>query len=283
MSDTHSPSALRKSLLQVFSVFSWDVDDEPKVDGDRSLLEQLQDRRRWIVRQRNKLKRLQVTALTAGALLLGWGLLQTTGRDPLIFFPVLYGATFLGAAYAARGRLRMVLEDLQDLDFDIDLQQFQVAPRESRAERILRIHQLQLRRYYDLNLVQSIWVFGLGAFCIILGVAVIAATLFLVSQPSVFTGETPDKTEKIIVAVLGGIGSILANFIGIVYLNMHASNAASMREFHDRLAEMQALLLGNLLASRIETDEQRETTLSDLALAVSQNGARRHSRAEPPA
>jgi hypothetical protein len=64
------------------------------------------------------------------------------------------------------------------LDFQIDLQQFQVSNIESRAEKILRINDFQLRRYYDLNLCQNFWVFSLGIFCILLGVAVIAASLY---------------------------------------------------------------------------------------------------------
>jgi hypothetical protein len=40
---------------------------------------------------------------------------------------------------------------------------------------------------------------------------------------------------------------------------------------------MQDLLLGNLLASRIEADEKRHGTLADLALAVSQRVPRKET------
>src|SRR5262245_30893227 len=55
------------------------------------------------------------------------------------------------AAYL-RSQVRAADADLQDLDFEVDLQQFEVLSRERRAEKIVRIHNLQLRRYYDLNL-----------------------------------------------------------------------------------------------------------------------------------
>jgi len=139
------------------------------------------------------------------------------------------------------------------------LQQFEVGREESRAEKILRINQLQLRRYYDMNLSQNFWVFSLGVFCILLGVSVIALSLYLVLGAGLATDT------KIIVASLGGVGSILANFVAAIYLRMNTSASQNLAAFHSRLAETNQLLLANLLASRIQNDEQRWRTLAELA------------------
>jgi hypothetical protein len=117
-----------------------------------------------------------------------------------------------------------------------------------------------LRRYYDLNLRQNSWVFGLGIFCILLGAFIIGATLFLV------IGVATNIETKIITAALGAVGSILSNFVAAIYLKMNASATQNLTSFHSRLVETQKLLLGNLLASRIEDDTKRWDTLSQLSL-----------------
>ena len=167
-----------------------------------------------------------------------------------------------------RGRLRSLEQDIQTLEFEIDLLQFDVNPRETRAEKVLRINNLQLQRYYDLNLNQNIWVFGLGIFCILLGLSVIGATLYLILN--VASG----LDSKIITGVVGSIGSLLSSYIAAIYLKMHASATSHLGEFHSRLVETQQLLLGNLLASLIENDTKRWDTLSQIALNMSSKYAK---------
>ena len=71
---------------------------------------------------------------------------------------------------ATRNRLRDIEQDLKGVEFEIDLQQYQISIPETRAEKVLRINDSQLQRYYNVNLSQNMWVFGLGIFCILLGV-----------------------------------------------------------------------------------------------------------------
>ncbi len=165
-----------------------------------------------------------------------------------------------------RGRLRNIEQDIQAIEFEIDLLQSELNPREARAEKVLRINNLQLQRYYDLNLSQNIWVFGLGIFCILLGLAVIGATLYLVLNVA------SSLDAKIITAVVGSIGSLLSSYIAAIYLKMHASATSHLGDFHSRLVETQQLPLGNLLASRIEDDSKRWETLSKIALNMSKGG-----------
>lgn len=168
-------------------------------------------------------------------------------------------ASFLSIPFF-RSRTKFFDEKIQDLDIQIDLIKFKVSKRESRAEKLLHINNLQLRRYYELNLNQNIWVFGIGIFCILLGFAIIATSFHLVLK------VTTDHNAKIIIAVIGSIGSILANFVAAIYLNMHAKASQNLTDFHTRLVETQQILLGNLLASRIEKDEKRWDTLAQLSM-----------------
>jgi hypothetical protein len=161
-----------------------------------------------------------------------------------------------------RVRVRSAEEDIQAIDFEIDLQQFEVNARETRAEKILRLNQLQLRRYYDLNLSQNRWVFILGVLCIVLGVTIIAATLWLVTRTNIAFNE------KVVIAALGAVGSILTNFVATIYLKMHSAATGSLEAFHSKLVDSDSLLLGNLVASRIEDETKRWSTLSELALLI---------------
>lgn len=108
--------------------------------------------------------------------------------------------------------------------------------------------------------------FGLGIFCILLGLAVIGATLHLVLNVA------SSLDAKIITAVVGSIGSLLSSYIAAIYLKMHASATSHLGDFHSRLVETQQLPLGNLLASRIEDDSKRWETLSKIALNMSKGG-----------
>ena len=64
---------------------------------------------------------------------------------------------------------------------------------------------------------------------------------------------------------MGAIGSILSNFVAVIYLRMHAAASTSLDAFHRRLVASEGLLLGNLIASRINNDEKRWATFSQLA------------------
>lgn len=227
---------------------------DDSIDDLRRMRHELNERRR----------RLQYTlymfvAVGIGMLIAAPLLTSTLSSYKHVPLAVAYGIAPLLMAPLARARLRDVEGDIQEIDFRIDLQQFDVSPSERRAEKVLRIHEFQLRRYYDMNLSHNFWVFSLGVACILLGVGVIAIALYLILHVAA-TNET-----KILVAILGGVASILTNFVAMIYLRMNASAAGNLAAFHARLVETHQLLLANLLASRIENDEQRWQTLAQLA------------------
>ena len=159
-------------------------------------------------------------------------------------------------------QLRQANEELQDIDFEIDLLKYSASPQERRAEKLLHISNIQLRRYYSLNLSQNIWIFCLGIFCIFIGVAVIGVTFYLLLQIA------NDTETKIISAVLGSIGSLLVNYVAVIYLKIHAKAASNLSLFHSRLVETNQMLLANLLASHIDDEARRWNTISQLSINV---------------
>lgn len=238
----------------------------PAHDPDVPQLHRMQERKTELTERRRRVQLMHYTVVMISFLVVGavpvflWRFGVQSTVAPIL---ILYVIMPLAMLPYTRGRLRMLEQDLQAVEFEIDLLQFDVNPRETRAEKVLRINSLQLQRYYDLNLSQNIWVFGLGIFCILLGLGVIAATLYLVLN--VATG----LDTKIITGVVGSIGSLLSSYIAAIYFKMHAAATSHLGSFHSRLVETQQLLLGNLLASRIEDDTKRWETLSQIALNMS--------------
>jgi hypothetical protein len=107
---------------------------------------------------------------------------------------------------------------------------------------------------------------GLGIGCIVLGAIMISGTVGLI----VSRGMPPE--EKIIAAVLGGMGSFLTNFVAFMYLRMNTLASQNLTAFHTRLVKTHDLLMSNLLISSINNDETRWATLSELSLRIAGEG-----------
>ena len=239
------------------------ISETPQSASEVSQLDRLRERKRILDERRRHVQLIHYMAITISIMVIVivpfflWKYGTHSSISPIL---AAYFVMPIAMLPYTRGRLRTIEQDLQSIEFEIDLLQFDVNPRETRAEKILRINNLQLQRYYNLNLSQNIWVFGLGILCILLGLGVIGITLYLVLNIA------SSLDAKIITGVVGTIGSLLSNYIAAIYLKMHASASAHLASFHSRLVETQQLLLGNLLASRIEDDKKRWETLSQLAL-----------------
>lgn len=176
---------------------------------------------------------------------------------------VVYMSTCLGGWLKINTYSREAEERKQDIELEIELYQYKASDIAKRAERLVRINELQLRRYYDLNLRQNVWIFTLGTVCIALGIVVIIATLYFILS------KAQSLDTKVISAVVGSIGSLLTTYVATIYLKMHADASTNLASFHSRLVETHQLLLGNLLASMIEDNEKRWKALSDLSLNIS--------------
>jgi hypothetical protein len=188
------------------------------------------------------------------------------GRPYFIAPIVMFSAAALVMACSLTilsAQVRKLEENEESLEFEIDLQRFQVSDRELRAEKILWIHQSQLRRYYDLNLRQNKWVLAFGLACIALGSVLVCGTLFLVLK------HAKGLEDKVVIGCIGAAGSFLTNYVATMYLKMHAATTNDLGTFHGRLVATNQILLGNLIASRIVDEQKRQDTLSQLALKIS--------------
>jgi len=221
-------------------------------------------KRRGMASREQSFYQAALTLALVAAPLFFWFFKDQIHQRPLLGLTVLYSLTPAAMLPMARAKLRDLENDLQQIEFQIDLFSFDVTKRETRADELLRLTDMQLRRYYDLNLSENRLIFGLGVACILLGTVILTSTLYVLFQLK--GGD--DSTTKIATAVLGGVGAFLTNFVAAIYLKMSAAATQNLAAFHSRLVETQQLMLGNLLASRIDDDAKRWDTLAALSLRL---------------
>jgi hypothetical protein len=177
---------------------------------------------------------------------------------------------FMISLYYGR-KVRHHEQDITDLQFEQDLLRHGLKPYQTRAEKLLSVNQIQLRRYYELNLEQAKAVFFVGIGCIGAGLVVVGVTFWLIF----WLGGQPDQQNAIytqaIVAILGVIGSVLTNFIAFTYLKIHGSISKSLLAFHRQLAAIHDLFFANVLVASVEPDTRRAETLIRLASAIAEH------------
>jgi hypothetical protein len=138
-----------------------------------------------------------------------------------------------------------------------------VKPFQTRAEKLLSVNQIQLRRYYELNLEQAKGVFLVGIGCIAAGLIVVGVTFWFISTLG-------DQQTQTIVAVVGAVGAILTNFVAFMYLRIQTSIGESLMTFYKQLASMHDLFFANVLAASVESEDKRTETLVRLANVIAE-------------
>jgi hypothetical protein len=164
-------------------------------------------------------------------------------------------------------RLRSLRGELVDIDNQLDLIRIPDQSQEQKAQKLLQIQQLELKRYYDQTLSQSKGIFYVGVATMVLGFGIIGWSMYFVTTFETSGGQKWSDAN-IIVAVLGAIGGILTNFISAMYIKMFSEIVRSATQSHESLVITSHLHLANLLVANIRSDELREKTLSDLALGL---------------
>ena len=159
-------------------------------------------------------------------------------------------------------RIRQYEKDLDEIDLNIDIEEFEIGKDISYAEKTLRLHNNQLQKYYNLNLKQNSWIFGLGIFCILLGFGIVILTLYLILN------YANDDITKLITGILGGVSTIMTNFIAVIYLKMNSNVSSNLKEFHSKLVETHKLLMSNLIAAKIGNKELKEKTYSEMSKSI---------------
>ncbi|WHF28808.1 hypothetical protein QJS65_09260 [Bacillus altitudinis] len=175
-------------------------------------------------------------------------------------FILLVGMGLILTSLMEPERLRALIFDIER---EIELLQSEVSQKNI-SETLFKQHDLQLKRYYDLNLRQNSFVFWVGISCIVLGFGFIGLTMYLISG-----NILGDPQNKIIVAATGALAGILSNFIGAIYLKMHTNSINSLTEFHNRIVNTHHFYLSNFLISQISDENKRQETLANLALNIS--------------
>lgn len=175
---------------------------------------------------------------------------------------ILYALTPFAILPSYYQRIKQYENRLQEIDLSIDIEKFKIGTEISYAEKTLRLHNNQLKKYYDLNLRQNSWIFILGIFCIILGFGVIIATFYFITE------YTKDDTSRIITGVLGGISAIMINYIAALYLKINATVSDNLKEFHSRLVDTHKILMGNVIAAKIENRELKDSTYSSISKEI---------------
>jgi len=178
-------------------------------------------------------------------------------------FCIVSGGVLISFVPIWKAQLRVVQGQLDDFEFEREIVEYSPSKEETRADKLLRMNQSQLRRYHEMNLQQTMWVFFIGVSCIVVGVAIIGITLYLVRAI-----PATEYHEKILVAVVGAIGGILTNFIAAIYLQMHSAATKNLNQFHSTLVTTQQLFLANLIASRIEPNDKRWDALAKISMSM---------------
>lgn len=152
-------------------------------------------------------------------------------------------------------------DEIKNVENEIEMFEYEDSSIEQRAEKQFKVHQYDLKRYYDQSLRHSSWIFVVGIVSLIVGFAIIGYSLYMVNN-----GD--NEKSNIVIASLGGVAGLLTNFIGVIYLKMYSETVKSSTEFHNRLVFTHHLHFGNVLLSKIENKELREHTLSQMALSL---------------
>lgn len=124
---------------------------------------------------------------------------------------------------------------------------------------------LQLQRYSDQALRQRAYIFGAGVFFMLAGLGAVGAAFRLL-----YSREQLNVSEKIVIAALGTVSGVLANFVAVLFLRMFSETIRSMVGFHNRLVVTHQMHFANVLAASISNLDLRDETLAKMALSVAE-------------
>lgn len=127
-----------------------------------------------------------------------------------------------------------------------------------RAEKMYRMNQKELMRYYDMNLAQTKFLSALGIIMIIFGILIVAASLYM------YMSLDSDR----VILFVGSLSGIVVDFIGAIFIKMYTKNIEAAVKFHAKFAESNNLLLANSIANKIDDDKIREDTLSEISKSI---------------
>lgn len=182
-----------------------------------------------------------------------------------VIFPMMF-IGIISLAPLVFNPINRVEESIKEAKNELDLLTISITSIEVRAEKQFKLHQIELKKYYDQTLRHSSWIFVIGIFAILLGFIIIGVSIYLVINRS----GSNELENKLIIASLGAVGTILSNYIASIYLRMYSETIKSLTEFHNRLVYTHHLHFGNVLASKVHDDDLRNKTLSEIAISLAE-------------
>jgi hypothetical protein len=189
-------------------------------------------------------------------------------REMSLLFGIPYAIVVLAAGLFANTRI--LREELLSVDDELDLRSIPSESHEQKAQKLLRIQQTELSRYYDLVFRQAKGIFWVGVIALCFGFGVVIATLVYLGYDHRYRPGPPETNlllEKGIVAVLGAVGAIMTNFIGAMYLKMFSEIIQSVNKSAASLTTTSNLHFANVLIANISDPAMRELALKELAVA----------------
>ena len=218
---------------------------------DPKRLDELRNSRLWLRESRGKgLLAVGVVALVVVVVLALRGVpivwpLGVIGLAAALVFWLLY--------YFSPAEIEQEIRVLE-IEFEMD----KTAP-EANAYRLFKLHQFELEKYYQYTLHNNKVLMWVGLACLTAGLGIVIASGVWVA------GAQEGGRADMLVAGLGAVGGILANYVAAVYLKMNAAASQALNDFHNRLVSTHHLHFGNFLASRIHTQVELEATLKEMA------------------
>lgn len=232
-----------------------------RADGDGVDMRRL----RFLHATRERVKRLRFGTVLALALA-AVGLLSLSGQGSLLLALAALGILIAGAlSWFSTGEAD---ESIRKLEIEIEIADDREAERD--AYRLFQLHQIELNRYYKHTLRNSRALMAAGLLCLAVGLGIVGGTTWWVARAVPQAGggaqaAAADWRITALVALLGAVGGILANYVAALYLKMHAAAAQALNDFHNRLVSTHHLHVANFLAAKIEDESTREAAFKAMA------------------
>lgn len=168
---------------------------------------------------------------------------------------------FIGLAFYFFKNDTSKLEEIKEVSDELDYLNSENHSEEIKAEKQFRMYQNELQKYYSQNLSHSQNIFYTGIISIIIGFGIIVYTLWYLTY-----NETVNNSTQLMLT--GGIGGILSNFIGVIYLKMYSETLKVLTAFHNKLVYTQNLHFSNCLLAKIKDRKLKEKVLEEAILEI---------------
>jgi hypothetical protein len=186
------------------------------------------------------------------------------GWKPAVVVGVLGTVVLLGGLIS-RQRYWEIDDELVQNDHKFDRLKLPIQDAERRALKLFQNHSTELRRYYGQALRHGSFIFWIGVACMVAGFGIVGVALATVVEV-----PASDTSEQVVIAALGAVSGLMANFIGAIYIRMYSQTIKSLGDFHTRLVGTHHLHFANFLVAKIEPEEDQSRAFAEMASALAQ-------------